>query len=256
MGKTLGVIGLGAIGMLVANAAEAMGMRVIGLDPYISIESAWGLSKDVEKASSLDALLGESDYISLHIPLSDTTKGFIDKDKFKSMKRGIRILNFARGGLVNKQDLFDAFDEGIVSSFVTDFPDADYLKHEKVISIPHLGASTPESESNCAVMAVDQVRDFLENGNIKNSVNFPSASMPRNGGARLIIANRNIPKMVGNITAVLADENINISDMLNKHRDELAYNIIDLDGEVDESQIARIKEVDGVIMVRLLKNTD
>jgi D-3-phosphoglycerate dehydrogenase len=251
-GKTLGVIGLGAIGMLVANAAEALGMRVIGFDPYISIDSAWGLSKDVEKAVSLDALLSESDYISLHLPLTDQTKGFIDKEKFQVMKKGIRIMNFARGGLVNKADLFNAIEEEIVSGFVTDFPDADYLKHDKIIPIPHLGASTPESESNCAVMAVDQVRDFLENGNIKNSVNFPSASMARNGGTRLIIANKNIPRMVGNITSVLADEDINISDMLNKHRDELAYNIIDLDGEVDESRIERIKEIDGVIMVRLI----
>lgn len=251
-GKTLGVIGLGAIGMLVANAAEGLGMRVVGFDPYITIDSAWSLSKNVEKAISLDNLLNESDYISLHIPLTDSTKGFINKEKFAVMKDGVRIMNFARGGLVNLEDLFEAFDSGKVDTFVTDFPDEVLLKHEKVIGIPHLGASTPESESNCAVMAVNQVQDFLENGNIKNSVNFPNSNMPRNGGNRLIIANKNIPRMVGNITTALADENINIADMLNKNRGDIAYNIIDIDGEISKEQIEKIREIEGIIMVRLL----
>jgi D-3-phosphoglycerate dehydrogenase len=251
-GKTLGVIGLGAIGMLVANAAEALGMRVIGFDPYISIDSAWSLSKNVEKALSLDSLLSESDYLSLHIPLLDTTKGFIDKSKFDVMKDGVRIMNFARGGLVNVPDLFTAFDSGKVAAFVTDFPDEKLLKHDKVVGIPHLGASTPESESNCAIMAVDQVRDFLENGNIKNSVNFPNIGMARNGGCRLIIANKNVPKMVGNITSVLADEDINIADMMNKNRVEIAYNIIDIDGEISDEQVQKIRDIEGIIMVRLL----
>ena len=251
-GKTLGVIGLGAIGMLVANAAEALGMRVVGFDPYISIDSAWGLSKNVEKAISLDNLLSEADFISLHIPLLDSTKSFINSSKFDIMKDGVRILNFARGGLVNTKDLFAAFESGKVTSFITDFPDEELLKHDKVIGIPHLGASTPESESNCAVMAVDQVRDYMENGNIKNSVNFPNSGMPRNGANRLIIANKNIPKMVGNITSVLADEDINISDMLNKHRGDIAYNIIDIDGEITIDQIQKIRNIEGVIMVRLL----
>jgi D-3-phosphoglycerate dehydrogenase len=251
-GKTLGIIGLGAIGLLVANAAESLGMRVIGFDPYISIDSAWKLSKNVKKAISLDSLLSESDYLSLHLPLAENTQDFIDKSKFRVMKDGVRILNFARGGLVNRSDLFEAFEQGKVECFVTDFPDEAVLKHPKVIGIPHLGASTPESESNCAVMAVDQVRDFLENGNIKNSVNFPEAAMARNGGFRLIIANRNIPKMVGKITTVLADQDINISDMLNKHRDNLAYNIIDLDEEPLPEQLDHIKHIEGIIMVRLL----
>ena len=255
-GKTLGVIGLGAIGMLVANAAESLGMRVVGFDPYISIDSAWSLSKNVEKAISLDNLLSESDFLSLHIPLLDTTKGFINKSKFDIMKDGVRIMNFARGGLVNVEDLFNAFEAGKVATFVTDFPTEELLKHDKVIGIPHLGASTPESESNCAVMAVDQVKDFLENGNIKNSVNFPNTGMARNGGFRLIIANRNIPKMVGNITAVLADEDINIADMLNKHRGEIAYNIIDIDGEISEEQVQKIRDIEGIIMVRLLQPTN
>jgi len=251
-GKTLGVIGLGAIGMLVANAAEAMGMRVIGFDPYISIDSAWHLSYSVEKAISLDSLLSESDYISLHIPLTDETKCFFCKDRFNVMKDGIRIMNFARGGLVDKTDLFEAMETGKVAAFVTDFPDEDLLKNEKVVCIPHLGASTPESEANCAVMAVDQVRDYLENGNIRNSVNFPEAIMPRAGKTRLIIANKDIPKMVGNITSVLAEEDINISGMLNKNRDEIAYNIIDVDSGISQEQADKIRNMDGVIMVRVL----
>lgn len=251
-GKTLGVIGLGAIGMLVSNAAEALGMRVIGYDPYISIDSAWGLSKNVEKAISLDSLVTEADFISMHIPLLDSTKGFMDKSKFDLMKDGVRIMNFARGGLENKIDLFAALDSGKVGAFITDFPDEDMLKHPGVISVPHLGASTPESESNCAFMAVSQVKDYLENGNIKNSVNFPNTDLPRNGGSRLIIANKNIPKMVGHITSVLADENINISDMINKHRGDIAYNIIDIDGEISEAQIQKIRGIEGVIMARVL----
>ena len=251
-GKTLGVIGLGAIGMLVANAAESLGMRVVGYDPYISVDAAWQLSKYVEKAPSLDSLLQQSDYISLHVPLLDTTKNFINKDKFATMKDGVRIMNFARGGLVHKQDMIDALNSGKVACFVTDFPDNDLIGHENIIPVPHLGASTPESETNCAVMAVDQIKDYLVNGNIKNSVNFPSADMPRNGGARLIIANKNIPKMVGQITSVLADESVNIADMLNKHRDDLAYNIIDLDDSVSEQQINKIKSIEGIIMARLL----
>jgi D-3-phosphoglycerate dehydrogenase len=252
-GKTLGVIGLGAIGMLVANAAQSLGMRVIGFDPYISVDSAWMLSQDVEKAISLDNLLSEADYLSLHIPLMEATKGFINEAKFDVMKKGVRIMNFARGGLVDVQDLFAAFENGKVASFVTDFPDEELLKHHQVIGIPHLGASTPESELNCAVMAVDQVKDFLENGNIRNSVNFPNTGMPRNDGYRLIIANKNVPKMVGNITTVLADENINITNMLNKNRGEIAYNIIDIDGEISDALVQKIRDIAGIIMVRLLQ---
>ncbi len=252
-GKTLGVIGLGAIGMLVANAGEGLGMNVVGFDPYISIDSAWGLSKNVKKAISLDSLLQEADYISLHVPLIESTKEFLNKAKFDIMKSGIRIMNFARGGLLNQKDLFEALDSGKVASFVTDFPEADLINNKKVICIPHLGASTPESEENCAVMVVDQVRDFLENGNIKNSVNFPNATMPRNGRNRLIIANKNIPRMVGNITAVLADENINIADMLNKHFGDIAYNIIDIDGDISDEKVQKIRDIQGVFMVRVLR---
>lgn len=252
LGKTLGVVGLGAIGMLVANSAEALGMRVIGYDPYISIDTAWQLSKYVEKARSLDALLAESDYISIHVPLLDSTRGFIDKSKIALMKQGARIMNFAREGLINTQDLLDALESGKISCFVTDFPDDSLLGHDKIITVPHLGASTPESETNCAVMAVDQLRNFLENGNIRNSVNFPAADMPRNGGARIIIANKNVPAMVGKITNVLAAQNINIASMINHHRDEIAYNIIDVDGDVQEGQISGISAIEGITLVRLL----
>lgn len=252
MGKTLGVVGLGAIGMLVSNAALAMGMRVIGYDPYISVDAAWQLSKEVEKAVSLDQLISQSDYISVHTPLLDSTRGFMDKSKFSIMKPGARLLNFARGELVNKKDVLEALDHGKLSWYVTDFPDEDYLKHPKVMAFPHLGASTPESEENCALMAVQQLRDYLENGNIRNSVNFPKAYMPLNGGWRLTIANRNIPDMVRQITTVLSDEKINIADMLNKNQGNIAYNIIDIDQPIADASIAKLKQINGVMMVRVL----
>ncbi|MDW7692333.1 phosphoglycerate dehydrogenase [Flammeovirgaceae bacterium SG7u.111] len=251
-GKTLGVIGLGAIGMLVANAADALGMKVIGYDPYISVDTAWSLSSNVKKAISLDNLLSKADYITLHVPLLDATKGFINESKFAIMKDGVRIMNFARGGLEKQADMLAALDSGKVEAFVTDFPDEQYLVHEKVICLPHLGASTPESESNCAVMAVDQVREYLENGNIKNSVNFPNCEMPRNGGYRIVIANKNVPNMVGQISSVLASENINIEDMINKHRDGLAFNIIDVNSAVCEEQAEKLRNIEGVIMARIL----
>ena len=252
LGKTLGVIGLGAIGMRVANAAEAVGMRVVGYDPYISIDAAWQLSKNVVKARSLDSLLAESDYISLHMPLLDSTKNLIDKTKIALMKPDVRILNFAREGLIHKADILEALAAGKVGCLVTDFPEEEFLGNDRIITVPHLGASTPESENNCAVMGADQLRNFLEDGNIRNSVNFPAADMPRSNGPRIIIANRNVPAMVGKITSVLAELNINIADMLNKHRDDLAYNIIDIDGNIAEDQVARIRNIEGVILARVL----
>ncbi|MGK7397344.1 MAG: phosphoglycerate dehydrogenase [Candidatus Cyclobacteriaceae bacterium M3_2C_046] len=251
-GKTLGIVGLGAIGVLVANAAEALGMRVIGYDPYISVESAWELSQTVKRAPGLESLLNKCDYISLHAPLTDDTRGYINRDKFHMMKKGVRLLNFARGGLVNNHHLLEAIEDGIVNRYVTDFPDESLLKQEKVIAIPHLGASTPESEENCAMMAVEQLREYLENGNIRNSVNFPTCSMERNGGVRLLIANKNIPKMIGQITAILADQDINIANMINKHYDHIAYNIIDIDGDISAEQVKKIKDVEGIVMVRAL----
>jgi D-3-phosphoglycerate dehydrogenase len=255
-GKTLGVIGLGAIGMLVANAAEGLGMKVTGYDPYISIDAAWQLSKYVRKASSLDALIRQSDYISLHVPLVDSTREFLNKSKFALMKNGVRILNFARAGLINTEDLLEAIEIKKVACVITDFPDQVQLSNPNIISFPHIGASTPESEKNCAIMAADQLRDFLENGNIKNSVNFPSADIPRTTGSRLIVINENIPAMVGQITNVLAEQQINISDLLNKHRGDIAYNIIDLDDHIQEAQIEKLRDIEGVIFVRYLPGVE
>ena len=233
---------------------KGLGMNVIGYDPYISVDSAWGLSQNVQKAKGLDHLLSESDFITLHVPLVDATREFIDRSKFQIMKDGVRILNFARGGLLKQSDLIIALDSGKVSCFVTDFPDAELVNHEKVICVPHLGASTPESETNCAVMAVNQLKDYIENGMIRNSVNFPETEMARNGGTRLCIVNKNIPKMVGQITTVLANEDINIDDMLNSHRGDLAYNIIDVNQKISDKQIEVIKEIKGVIRVRVISS--
>lgn len=252
-GKRLGVAGLGAIGVMVANDAVSLGMQVTGYDPYISVEAAWGLSRNVKRARSLESLLAESDYISLHLPLNDKTKGMFNREKFSLMKKGVYLLNFSRGGLVRNDDLFAAFTEGTVAAYVTDFPDEELLKHEQVIGIPHLGASTPEAEDNCAVMAVNQVRDFLEQGNLKNSVNFPDCDLGIAVKNRIIIANRNIPNMVGQITTLLASEKINIADMLNRHKGDFAYNIIDVDSEVDDTLAEKIKTIEGVVMVRLIR---
>jgi D-3-phosphoglycerate dehydrogenase / 2-oxoglutarate reductase len=251
-GKKLGVIGLGAIGVMVANDAISLGMEVAGYDPYISVEAAWGLSRTVRRATSLDQLLAQSDYITLHVPLMDQTKGMLKADKFALMKKGVRIINLARGGLVKNADLLEALKAGTVGCYVTDFPDDDLLDVPGVIAIPHLGASTPEAEDNCAVMAVEQVRDFLENGNIKNSVNFPACALPAMGRNRIVVANANVPNMVGQITTVLAGEKINIADMMNKSAGDFAYNIIDIDGQVSETQVEKLRKIEGVVMVRLI----
>ncbi|MFC1671028.1 phosphoglycerate dehydrogenase [Spirochaetota bacterium] len=251
-GKTLGIVGLGAIGVMVANDALALGMNVVGLDPFISVDAAWGLSRNVKKAISLDSLLSESDYISLHVPLNDKTKGMLNKDKFATMKKGVRIINFARGGLVNNEDLKDAFESGIVSAYVTDFPDEELIKLEQVIPIPHLGASTPESEDNCAKMAVNQVMDFLENGNVVNSVNFPECFIGEKGKNRIIVANKNVPAIIGKISNILGENNINITDMINKSKGDIAFNIIDIDDELNNGVIDKLKAIDGIIMARML----
>ncbi|NQU88079.1 MAG: 3-phosphoglycerate dehydrogenase [Mariniphaga sp.] len=252
-GKTLGVIGLGAIGVLVANAAQALGMKVLGYDPYMSVKQALRLSRNVQWAPSLDSLLAEADFLTLNIPLLSKTKGYINKEKITLMKEGIKILNFARGGLVNNSDLSEALETGKVAKYVTDFPDEETLKMKNVIAIPHLGASTAESETNCAIMAVEQVREYIENGNIINSVNFPQAEMERNGGVRILIANKNVPNMVSQISTVLANEKVNISNMLNRNRDEIAINIIDIDTKIiDDSLKEKLMAIDGVFMVRIL----
>jgi D-3-phosphoglycerate dehydrogenase len=251
-GKRLGVIGLGAIGVMVANDAISLGMEATGFDPIISVEAAWELSRNVKRALSLDSLVSKSDYITLHVPLNDKTKGMLNKDKFVLMKKGVRIINFARGGLVNNEDLRAAIKEGIVAAYVTDFPDEELLKMDNVISIPHLGASTPEAEDNCAKMAVNQVKNYLEFGNIKNSVNFPDCEMEPAGRTRITVGNHNVPNMVGQITTLLAGEKINIADLLNKSKGDLAYNIIDVDGAIGDPVVQKLKAINGVIMVRVI----
>jgi D-3-phosphoglycerate dehydrogenase len=252
-GKTLAVIGLGAIGVLIANAAQALRMEVLGYDPYISVKHAWRLSRNVKHAESLESLLAHADYVSINIPQTPETKDYICKDTISMMKDGVKILNFARGGLVNNNDIKEALESGKVSRYVTDFPDEEVLMMKNVVAIPHLGASTEESETNCAIMAVEQVRDYLEKGNIVNSVNFPTAEMERNGGARIIIANKNVPNMVSQITTLLASEGINIANMLNKNKAEIAYNIIDIDGDDPANGLSdKLRAIDGVFMVRIL----
>ena len=218
-GKTVGIIGLGAIGAMVANDALALGMKVIGYDPYISVDAAWELSSKVKKSTGLETLLKEVDFITIHVPLLPSTKEMFNAEKFAMMKDGVSIMNFARGGLVDNDAIKVALKSGKVSSYVTDFPDADLLGVDGIIPIPHLGASTSESEENCALMACEQIKDFLETGNIQNSVNFPNCALPmKEGYSRLIIANKNIPNMISEITTLLAENSINIGDMLNKSK--------------------------------------
>ena len=250
LGKTLGVIGLGAIGVMVANAARSLGMKVIGYDPYISIESAWGLDHGVQRALSLEQLLSVSDYVTLHVPLMDNTKHFIGEAEISKMKPGAVLLNFARNGLVEYDPLLQALDEGRLFRYVTDFPNARLLEHEKVICIPHLGASTPESEENCARMAAKQLRDYLETGDIVNSVNMPGAVLPFTGKFRIAVIHKNISGMVGKMTAILAASGANIADMVNKSRGDIAYTLINLDESIPEEAVEEIRRVGSVIRVR------
>lgn len=251
-GKTLAVIGLGAIGVIVANAAQALGMNVLGYDPYISVNYAWKLSRNVKKAEGMESLLANADFVTIHIPQLPETKGFINADKLKMMKNGVKIMNFARGGLVKNADMLAAIESGKVGKYVTDFPEDELINVKNIIAIPHLGASTEESETNCAIMAVNQIIDYLENGNIINSVNFPSAEMERNGGTRIVVANKNVPKMVSQISSLLAHEGLNISNMINRNKDEIAYNIIDVDGNVPSEIKSKLASIEGVTMVRIL----
>lgn len=252
-GKTLGVVGLGAIGVMVANDAAALGMKVAGYDPYISVDAAWNLSHAVERAESLEGLLARSDYVSLHLPLSDATRGLLNADKFRVIKKGARVINLARGGLVNEADIIGALSAGKLSAYVTDFPTAELLACPRVICIPHLGASTPEAEDNCAVMAVRQLIDYLESGVIRNSVNYPRCKLEFRSPHRLLVANRNIPNMVGQITTVLAEGAINITDLINHHQGGYAYNIIDTEQPVPAALAEKIKAINGVIRVRTLE---
>ncbi|MPW27109.1 3-phosphoglycerate dehydrogenase [Alkalibaculum sp. M08DMB] len=253
-GKKLGVIGLGAIGVMVSNIAISLGMEVYGYDPFISIESAWGLSCDVQRVLNLDQIMTECDYITLHVPLIEQTKNLMNKEKFALSKNGIRLLNFARGGLVNHNDLKEAIQNGQVHSYVTDFPDCDLLNMDNVINIPHLGASTYESEENCAKMAVSQTRDYLENGNIINSVNYPDCFMGMSQSkGRIAINHKNIPNMLGQISSILANQNINIADMLNKSKGDYAYTLIDVDSDINGNVTEPIKAIEGVLRVRVIK---
>ncbi|MEG0834429.1 MAG: phosphoglycerate dehydrogenase [Christensenellaceae bacterium] len=252
-GKTLGVIGLGAIGIMVANTASAIGMNVIGYDPFLSVDKAWTISMYTHKAEKLDELLEKADFISLHIPQTDKTKGFLSSPEFAKMKKGVVIMNFARGGLVKTTSLLDAISEGIVSKYVTDFPDDELLCHNQILAIPHLGASTPESEENCAVMAAQQLRNFFETGSIVNSVNMPECIVPYSDTARMTIIHKNTPNMVGQITNKIALYNLNIADMANKSRGEIAYTVLNLDHPILQEVIDDISSIDGVVKVRVVK---
>ena len=252
-GKTLGVVGLGAIGILVANAAEALGMKVMGYDPFLSVEGAWGLSSNTQRALTLEEIYANCDYISLHVPLTPDTKEMINASTIAQMKEHVRILNFARGDLVNNTDLLNALSDGKVAAYATDFPNDALLGVENVLAIPHLGASTPESEDNCACMAADEIKDYLENGNIKNSVNLPNVSMPReNGAKRVCIIHQNIPNMISTLTGVLANIGVNIENMQSKSKKEYAYTILDVTGNVNDDTVKAINDNDGIIFVRVI----
>ena len=254
LGKKLGVIGLGAIGVLVANAAVSLGMEVYGYDPYLSVDAAWKLSREIHHAKDVDELYKECDYITIHVPAMDSTKGMINKDAIAKMKDNVIILNFARDVLVNSADIKEALADGKVKRYVTDFPVPEVAGLEGAIVIPHLGASTAESEDNCAVMAVKELKDFIENGNITNSVNFPACNAGvKVDGDRITIIHKNIPNMIGQFTAVLAADGLNISNMTNKSRGQYAYTIIDVEDEVVENAVNELERVDGVLKVRIIK---
>ena len=251
-GKKLGVIGLGAIGVMVANAAHSLGMEVLGYDPYISVDAAWGLSRKIIHVKTINEIFSECDYITLHIPLNDETKNTLNKDALDSMKDGVRILNFARGGLVDNDALKEALSSGKAAKYVTDFPSDALIGTENVICIPHLGASTPESEDNCAVMAANELKDYLENGNIKNSVNLPNCQAAREGEARICVIHKNVPAMLSKMSNILADDGINIANLTNKSKGDFAYTIIDVE-KLDDNVESAIKAIEGVIRVRIIK---
>ncbi len=251
-GRTLGVIGLGAIGVRVANAALALGMRVIGFDPAITVKRAWELSADVEQASNLDALLQESDFISMHVPLLDATQALINEKRIKQFKTGCVLLNFARGEIVDEQAIVAALKAKQIGAYVCDFPSPSLQDQENVISLPHLGASTVEAEDNCAVMAAQQLREYLEHGQISNSVNFPEIHLPRQGVARICIANANVPNMVGQVSTILGQANLNIVEMLNRSRQDIAYTLIDVDKDVPDNVVQHIQNIKGILATRVI----
>jgi D-3-phosphoglycerate dehydrogenase len=252
-GRTLGVVGLGAIGVEVANAALALGMRVLGYDPQVTVRRAWQLSARVEQAFSLDDLFARSDTVTVHVPLNADTGGLVNAARLKLLRKPAFVLNFARAAIVDDEAILAALDRGDLYAYICDFPKQSLKNHPRIIALPHLGASTVEAEENCAVMIIEQLRDFLENGNIRNSVNYPEAVLPRlPNTTRLSVANRNIPNIIGQISTALASEGINIADLLNKSQGEYAYTLIDTDGAVSHELLARIRAIDGVLAARVL----
>lgn len=252
MGKTLGVIGLGAIGVLVANAAEKLGMTVYGYDPFLSVDGAWNLSRNVKHATSLDDIYANCDYITIHVPLNDDTKNTVCEESIAKMKDGVRILNFARGGLVNSDDIIKALEDGKVAAYVVDFPDEKVLGVDGVIAIPHLGASTPESEENCAYMATKQVIAYLEEGSIINSVNMPNVKLSPVNGERICVIHKNVPNMIAQISACVSNAGLNIDQLVNNSRGDYAYTVVDLKSVTDDA-VKAIKKIDAVISVRTIK---
>jgi D-3-phosphoglycerate dehydrogenase len=250
--RTLGVIGLGAIGVRIANAAKRLGMRVIGFDPLISIENAWGLDAEVEKANDLDHVLSEADFITFHVPLVEATKDIINAESLDKMKDNVIILNFARNGIVNDEAVCDGIKHGKVHSYICDFPSNLLNNQEGVIALPHLGASTREAEENCAIMVAEQVKDYLENGNIKNSVNLPNIASPRKGAARITIMNQNVPDMLGQVSRILGKANVNINQMLNDSRGDLAYTLVDVDSTISQDIEMELAKIEGVLKLRVL----
>jgi len=249
-GRTLGVVGLGAIGVYVANAAVSLGMRVVGFDPTITVKSAWKMSSEVQEMPSIDELVKQSDFVTFHVPLLESTKNLLNEQRIARMKKGAVVLNFAREGIVDDEAVLEALDNGRLGAYVCDFPAENLKGHDKVITLPHLGASTVEAEENCAIMVADQLKDFLENGNIHNSVNFPEIRLARIGDVRLAIANQNRPDMVGQISHVLGQSGVNIQHMSNESRGDLAYTLMDLDKAIDQGALSAIKAIDGVLSAR------
>lgn len=250
-GKKLGVVGLGAIGTRIANFARHLDMEVWGYDPYMSVETAWNISRDIKRATSLKEIYENCDFITLHLPSTPETKGMINSQSIQMMKHGVRLLNFARGDLVINEDLIEGLNEKQIRCYFTDFPCDELLGHPGVLAIPHLGASTPESEDNCAKMAASELVDYLENGNIKNSVNLPAVSMARSGDMRITIIHKNIPAMITKIAAEISDSGVNIENLTNKSKKDYAYTMVDINGSVNDSVIAKLREIEGVIRVNI-----
>ena len=251
-GRTLGILGLGAVGGMVADMALKLGMKVLGYDPEITVDAAWKLSSEVKRVMSVDELFKHSDFITLHVPLIDATRHLVNADRIEMMKHGAVLINFAREGVIDEQAVLDGLDSKKLRAYVCDFPTARMKSHPNVIALPHLGASTQEAEDNCAVMVVDQVREFLDNGNISNSVNFPAVHMPRESAYRLAIANANVPNMLGQISTAMADVGLNIHNMVNKSRGEMAYTLLDVDSAISEAAVAKVRAIAGVLNVRVL----